>query len=290
MVNTVVKKMYILDGGELELDASVMVSLNRPGQRIRIPVQYFLVETTKGFVLIDTGNDPDVIDDAEGTWGIPLAQAATPIMEKHNHPLEQLKLVGLEPSDIKMVVYTHLHHDHCGGARFFPDALHVVQKNEYRWVSAPDRFTTFPYMKSDYNHPNFNWQLAEGDWCILPGVHLISTPGHTPGHQSVALWDVPDIGSVILTGDAVNCRDNIAMDTPGGITSDATSGVMSMHRLTALAKVMDANLLVSHDLDFFNSMPKAPDPLTRLTDEQKAFWKHGIETVYQGISDPGNLI
>jgi hypothetical protein len=53
---------------------------------------------------------------------------------------------------------------------------------------------------------------------------------------------------------------------------------------------MDANLLVSHDLDFFNSMPKAPDPLTRLTDEQKAFWKHGIETVYQGISDPGNLI
>ena len=100
MVNTVVKKVYVLDGGELELDASVMVSLNRPGERIRIPVQYFLVETTRGFVLVDTGNDPDVIDDAEGTWGIPLAQAATPIMEKRNHPLEQIKLVGLDASDI----------------------------------------------------------------------------------------------------------------------------------------------------------------------------------------------
>ncbi len=290
MVNTVVKKVYVLDGGELELDASVMVSGDRPGQRIRIPVQYFLVETTRGFVLIDTGNDPDVIDDAEGTWGIPLAQAATPIMEKRNHPLEQIKLVGLDASDIKMVVYTHLHHDHCGGARFFPEALHVVQKAEYRWVFAPDRFSTFPYMKSDYDHPNFNWNLAEGDWCILPGVHLISTPGHTPGHQSIALWDVPDVGSVILAGDAVNCRDNIALDTPGGITSDATSAAMSMHRLTALANVMDANLLVSHDMGFFEMLPKAPDPLTQLSAEQKAFWKHGIQTVYQGISDPGNLI
>ncbi len=290
MVNTVVKKVYVLDGGELELDASVMVSGDRPGQRIRIPVQYFLVETTRGFVLIDTGNDPDVIDDAEGTWGIPLTRAATPIMEKRNHPLEQIKLVGLDASDIKMVVYTHLHHDHCGGARFFPEALHVVQKAEYRWVFAPDRFSTFPYMKSDYDHPNFNWNLAEGDWCILPGVHLISTPGHTPGHQSIALWDVPDVGSVILAGDAVNCRDNIAWDTPGGITSDATSAAMSMHRLTALANVMDANLLVSHDMGFFEMLPKAPDPLTQLSAEQKAFWKHGIQTVYQGISDPGNLI
>ena len=98
------------------------------------------------------------------------------------------------------------------------------------------------------------------------------------------------MGSVILTGDAVNCRDNIATDTPGGITSDSTAAVMSMHRLTALANVMDASMLVSHDLESFAALPKAPEPLTRLSDEAKAFCKHGIETVYQGISDPRNLI
>lgn len=289
-MKTVVKKVYVLDGGMLELDASVMVSLQNPGQRIRIPVTYFLLESSKGFVLVDTGNDPDVITDAEGTWGVPLATAATPIMEPINHPLEQLKLLGLGASDVKMVVYTHLHHDHCGGARFFPDAVHVVQKAEYRWVYAPDRFATFPYMKSDYNHPNFNWQLAEGDWSILPGVQLISTPGHTPGHQSVALWDVPDVGSVILAGDAANCRDNFAMDTPGGITSDATAAVSSLHRLTALASSHDANLLVGHDLGFFEMLPKAPSPLTRLSDEAQAFCKKGIETVYSHLKDPHNLI
>lgn len=289
-MKTVVKKVYVLDGGMLELDASVMVSLQNPGQQIRIPVTYFLLETSKGFVLVDTGNDPDVITDAEGTWGVPLATAAKPIMEPINHPLEQLKLLGLDASDVKMVVYTHLHHDHCGGARFFPDAVHVVQKAEYRWVYAPDRFATFPYVKSDYNHPNFNWQLAEGDWSILPGVQLISTPGHTPGHQSVALWDVPDVGSVILAGDAANCRDNFATDTPGGITSDATAAVSSLHRLTALASSHDANLLVGHDMGFFEMLPKAPNPLTRLSDEARAFCNKGIETVYSHLKDPHNLI
>ena len=65
---------------------------------------------------------------------------------------------------------------------------------------------------------------------------------------------------------------------------------MSMHRLTALASVSDANLLVSHDMSFFEMLPKAPEPLSKLNDEAKAFWKHGVETVYQGISDPANLI
>jgi N-acyl homoserine lactone hydrolase len=289
-MKTVVKKVFVLDGGALELDASVMVSLQNPGQRIRIPVTYFLLETSRGYVLVDTGNDPDVITDPAGTWGVPLAEAATPIMEPINHPLEQLKLLGLNANDVKMVVYTHLHHDHCGGARFFPDAVHVVQKAEYRWVYAPDRFATFPYVKSDYNHPNFNWQLAEGDWSILPGVQLISTPGHTPGHQSVALWDVPDVGSVILAGDAANCRDNFAMDTPGGITSDATAAVSSLHRLTALATSHDANLLVGHDMGFFEMLPKAPNPLTRLSDEARAFCNQGVHTVYSHLKDPNNLI
>lgn len=45
----------------------------------------FLLETFRGYVLADTGNDPDVIGNAEGTWGAPLAAAATPIMDGTNH-------------------------------------------------------------------------------------------------------------------------------------------------------------------------------------------------------------
>lgn len=252
MVDTVLRKIYVLDGGELELDASIMVSGNYPGTKIRIPVQYFLVETSRGYILVDTGNDPDVIKDAEEVWGRPLVEASTPIMGDHNHPLRQISLAGINASDIKMVVYTHLHHDHCGGARFFPDALHLVQKAEYRWVFAPDRFSSLPYIKTDYDYPDFNWVLADGDWCFLPGIQLISTPGHTPGHQSVVLWDVPDIGPVIIAGDAISSGEGVTSDTPGGITSDATAAAQSIHRITALADAVDANLIVSHDLNFFS--------------------------------------
>jgi N-acyl homoserine lactone hydrolase len=289
-VKTVVKKVYVLDGGELELDASVMVIGDRPGTRIRIPVQMFLLETNRGYVLIDTGNDPNVINDAEGTWGVPLVRAATPIMEDRHHPYAQLKLLGLGADDIKMVIYTHLHHDHCGGARFFPDALHVVQKAEYRWANYLDRFANFPYVRTDFDHRNLKWQLAEGDWCIFPGVHLVATPGHTPGHQSIALWDVPDVGSLILTGDAVNCQDNIALDTPGGITSDATAAAASMHRLTALARAMEASVIVSHDLAAFQHYPKAPEPLGRLGDNLRDFCMRAVETVYGDAANPDNLI
>jgi N-acyl homoserine lactone hydrolase len=293
MPKTVLKKLYVFDGGQLELDSTVMVSGQNPGKLIRIPVQYFLLETSRGYVLVDTGNDPEVIkgqDVAEERWGVPLATAARPVMEPRHHPFEQLKLVGLSADDIKMVVYTHLHHDHCGGARLFPDALHVVQKSEYRWAHYLDRFASVPYNDSDYRYDHLNWRLAEGDWCILPGVHLISTPGHTPGHQSVALWDVPDVGSVILAGDAVNCRENIVLDTPGGITSDATAAMASVHRLSALAEAMDATMLVSHDQDYFDSLPKAPEPLRALPEETKAFYKAGARTVYGDLHDPDHLI
>jgi glyoxylase-like metal-dependent hydrolase (beta-lactamase superfamily II) len=289
-MDSVVRKLYVLDGGLLELDASVMVSGDRLGTRIRIPVQMFLAETSKGYVLIDTGNNPDVIDDAEKAWGVQLAQAATPIMTPENHPYAQLKLLGLSADDIKMVIYTHLHHDHCGGARFFPDALHVVQKAEYRWVSYPDRFSTAPYVPYDYGHQNLRWQLAEGDWCIMPGIHLISTPGHTPGHQSIALYDIPESGTVILTGDAVNCQANIATDTPGGITSDATAAVASLHRLTALARATDARVIVSHDLAVFERTPKAPQSIGRLSEDFYSFCEHGVKTLYGQAANPDSLI
>ena len=127
-----------MDGGRLTVEGSTLVPGTDYGVPKTIPVQFFLVETTKGFVLIDSGNDPDVITDPIGAWGFDLASASNPDVQPHNHPLEQLKLVGLGADDIKMVIYTHLHHDHCGAARFFPEALHVVQKAEHRWAFQPD--------------------------------------------------------------------------------------------------------------------------------------------------------
>lgn len=293
MTESVIRKVYILDGGQLELDRSVMLSLTDPGTKIRIAVRQFLVDTTRGWVLIDTGNDPLIAlgqAKAEERWGFGLANAARPIMSHEQTIAEQLKLVGLTPDDIKMVVYTHLHHDHCGAATEFPNALHVVQKAEYRFAMDVDHHAAVPYIKHEYDSPDINWQFAEGDLTILPGMHLLVTPGHTPGHQSVVLWDVPDVGNLIITGDAVNCRENISLDVLGGIMYDARQAADSVHRITGLATATGASVMVSHDLGFYEGLPHAPEPLRAFTTDEQAFCQHGIQTLYPDLEDPNNLI
>ena len=183
-------------------------------------------------------------------------------MEPRHHPAEQLELVGLSPADIRFVVYTHLHHDHAGGGRLFPDAEHIAQRTEHRWAHCPDPPAAGGYVATDIAGPRA-WRLAEGDWHVFRGFSLIFTPGHTPGHQSIMLWDVPDLGNVILAGDAINTHENIDGDLPPGIATDALAASFSMRRLTALADATDAVIVAGHDLEQFQAMAKAPERLRR---------------------------
>ncbi|WP_099024997.1 N-acyl homoserine lactonase family protein [Mycolicibacterium palauense] len=283
-METIVEAVYVLDGGTLDVEASTIVPGSDFGTRLLIPVQMFLVKTRMGYILIDAGNDPGCIQDPEKTWGPDLASAVIPHMTDANHPYAQLALLGLDPTDIKMVIYTHLHHDHCGAARLFPEAVHVVQQAEYRWAFYPDRYASRIYLPSDFGSEDIRWKLAEGDWLILPGIHLFSTPGHTPGHQSVVLWGVPDCGTFIIAGDAVYCKENVRRDLPPGITTDAVQATRSLHRLTALAHATDGSLLVSHDAESFATLPKPPEPLSALDLESRRFYIEGERTLYgEGI-------
>ncbi|WP_327039543.1 N-acyl homoserine lactonase family protein [Micromonospora maris] len=258
-----ITSVHLLDGGVLDVESSVVVPGSGFGRRIAVPVQMFLVGTTSGYVLVDTGNDPGVIDDPVATWGADLAAASRPRMQPHQHPARQLALLGLAPRDVRAVVYTHLHHDHAGGGRVFPHAVHVVQRAEHRWATSPDGHAGTAYVPADFTATT--WTLADGDWHMLPGLQLMMTPGHTPGHQSVVLWDVPDLGNVILAGDAINTVGCIDDGLPPGIATDTLAAVHSMHRLTALADATDALVVTGHDMTQFEALPKAPDPLRRPT-------------------------
>lgn len=259
-MKTSITSLHLLDGGTLDVESSVVIPGRSHGSRLTVPVQMFLVGTNQGYMLVDTGNDPRVIDDPDAAWGEKLAASTRPRMEPHHHLARQLELVGLSPADIRFIVYTHLHHDHAGGGRLFPDAAHIVQRTEHRWAHCPDPPAAGGYVSTDLAESR-SWRLADGDCHLLRGLSLIFTPGHTPGHQSVMLWEVPDLGNVVLAGDAINTHENVDSDLPPGITTDALAASLSMRRLTALADATDAVIVAGHDMEQFQAMPKAPRPL-----------------------------
>jgi N-acyl homoserine lactone hydrolase len=151
-----------------------------PQRPTRVPVPAYLIETGRGRILVDTGLNPAAAVDAEAHYGpgpVSFFQ-----LEQERSIAEQVDL-----STLTMVVLTHLHFDHAGGLELIPDSVPVVVQRA-EWEAAHDQATTERnfFQRRDYEGRG-NVTLVEGDHDLLGdgSVELISTPGHTPGHQSV---------------------------------------------------------------------------------------------------------
>jgi N-acyl homoserine lactone hydrolase len=98
------------------------------------------------------------------------------------------------PREVALVINTHLHFDHCGGNRLFPGVPIYVQRREREAAREPD-YTVPEWVE----FAGATYVELDGEAEIVPGVRVLPTPGHTPGHQSV-LVDTDD-GLVVVAGD-----------------------------------------------------------------------------------------
>jgi N-acyl homoserine lactone hydrolase len=127
-----------------------------------------------GDVLVDTG----MID-------------STPELDAEWHPFFDADAI---PRDVRLVINTHLHFDHCGGNRLFAGVPIYVQRTELEAAREPG-YTVQEWVEFD----GAQYVELDGEAEIAPGVRVLPTPGHTPGHQSV-LVDTDD-GLVVVGGD-----------------------------------------------------------------------------------------
>ena len=147
-----------------------------------IPVVGYVVRHPDGLFLFDTGFAP--IDD--GTRERYHPQAVN---------VEQaLAGMGLRPSDVDVVANCHLHADHGGGNAAFPGTPIYVQRLELEAAAEPEY--TNPAGTHDF--PGARLEVLDGEAEPLPGIRILPTPGHSPGHQSLAV--AVDGGWLLLAG------------------------------------------------------------------------------------------
>ena len=152
------------------------------------PVYAYLVEDDEHLFLVDTGIGP-----------------AHPLIDRLYQPTRRDIVAalaqnnGIEPRDIDAIVISHLHFDHVGGAQFFAGTPIYVQRAEREAAQAP-QYTIPEWL----DFPAANWRLLDGDAELAPGLSVVWSPGHTPGHQAVAV-NVP-AGTVLLAGQAFETR------------------------------------------------------------------------------------
>lgn len=214
------------------------------------PVPGYLIQTSDGKnILVDTGVPLD------GSF-VPMSGAQLQLFSV----VEQLAALGLTPHDIHILVCTHFDPDHCGSHDAFPEAEFVVQRAEYEFARASvnPRFTL---TRSHWDRPEHHYRLIEGNTELVPGVELIETGGHTPGHQAV-LVRLPQTGPVLLAIDAAAMEPELNPETrlpENGADLDPARAAASARKLFDLAQHENVALIVfGHDENHWPKLKKAP--------------------------------
>jgi N-acyl homoserine lactone hydrolase len=194
----------------------------------------YLIQTTdQRNILIDSGISPDYPKTANMP---PLRNECT--------VLDHLAKLNLRPANVDTVICTHFDPDHVGFNDHFPQAEFIVQREHF--AIARSGHERFAQARHHWDLPNARWHLVDGDTELLPGLTLLDTPGHVPGHQSV-LVRLPQSGLILLAIDAVMLRHQFAADRKPWPKDDNQEQVRaSTEKLLALAKEENIQLVVFH--------------------------------------------
>lgn len=217
--------------GDLTVEKSTLTYCKNYGEKIKIPMWAIAIYGNGYKILVDTG-----IDECE--WIIEKLSPCERTPEE-NIISSIKKHLDWSPEDVDIIINTHLHHDHCGENRSFPNARFYVQEQEFLAAMNPAEHQKKLYKKDlyDQNAVNyFDWVFLKGDDEILPGIKVIQTPGHSVGQQSVLVNT--EEGILCITGDVANLVENVNELTPVTFAVSIVDELESLKKIRSIADYM----------------------------------------------------
>jgi N-acyl homoserine lactone hydrolase len=210
---------------------------------------------SNGCYLVQMCNGKNILIDS----GLPADYTPPPGLPAGEHAknvLEHLSDLGLRPDDIDFLICTHFDVDHAGYHDAFPRAEFIVQRAHYALARSGD--PRYAAARAHWDHPALRYRPIDGDTELLPGLLLIETSGHAPGHQSV-LVRLPQTGNVLLTIDAVVLQRLFTSDRKAWPFEDEEQLRASTQKLLRLVEREHVALVVfGHDGAQWQTLKKAP--------------------------------
>jgi N-acyl homoserine lactone hydrolase len=232
-----VDRLYVIDCGWAH---AADQSLWSPGVNAGVPIDlsdncYLIHHSSEGYLLWDTGI-------TDGVATLPEGQTVPALGETWHRAqtlVAALASIGVKPSDVRYLAISHWHPDHTGNVSEFPDATVIVQKVEWEYA---EKLPLKPFSSAK------KLELLEGDKDLFGDGSLValSTPGHTPGHQSL-LVHLEKTGNVVLSGDVVHFQSNWENRRIPVFNSDKAQSAASMEKIARLLEEKHAQLWINHD-------------------------------------------
>ena len=199
----------------------------------RIDVFGYLVISSSSVVLVDTG------------IGLGNQFIETTFNPTRMSVVKEIAQFGLTPADVDIVVNSHLHFDHCGNNKTFPNAQIFIQKHELE-IACSSNYTVSDWVE----YQGAKIESVDGDLEISPGITLIFTPGHTPGHQAI-LVDTAG-GKVLIAAQAAFTAAEYMRDGDALIQAHEGYEAHYVQSISRLKTFGSAEVYFSHDANIAN--------------------------------------
>lgn len=254
--------VYAFHCGLLKTKTQFILKDTRIDVPFNIPVPFFLIRHGSSWIAYDSGNNAAVAGDPVKYWGQAVCDAYFPVMQPHEEFKIQIKKLGLKPSDLKGMIMSHGHLDHCGAIENLaetnvPVYLQKAEIDEINKQVAAGKKSA--YIPDDFKKlSQLNLQPLDGFYDVFGDATVVAlpTPGHTPGHQSVFVQTSAG-QSLLLAQDACYTLENMVANIPPGLAYDIPDAMVNIYHFKTMS-IMGAHVVPPHDPDFWRDKPLAP--------------------------------